>query len=260
MQTISFIGSGNLAWHLAPALDNVGFIVKEVYSRNARHAEALTERLYQAEVKATLDFSTSPSSVFIVAVNDESINEIAREIILPDEAVLAHTSGSVPLTDLQFAATPNIGVFYPLQTFTKNKKIDFKVTPVFIESVNHETETVLTTLADAISNNVKKIGSEERKALHVAAVFASNFTNHLLALSEALMQQNGLAYDWLKPLITETIAKSFQLGPKAAQTGPAKRGDLKTLEQHLEFLKGDPALVEIYKIISQHIIDHDYEK
>jgi pyrroline-5-carboxylate reductase len=135
-QNISFIGSGNLAWHLAPALENSGFVVKEVYSRNARHAEALTGRLYQAKVKASLDFSTSPSSVFIIAVNDESINEIAREIIVPDEAILAHTSGGIPLTDLQFAATPNIGVFYPLQTFTKSKKVDFKQTPIFVESAN----------------------------------------------------------------------------------------------------------------------------
>src|SRR5258708_32371165 len=184
MQTISFIGSGNLAWHLAPALDNAGFVVKEVYSRNARHAELLTQRLYQAEVKTTLDFSKSPSSIFIIAVNDESINEIAREIILPDEAVLAHTSGSVPLTDLQFAATSNIGVLYPLQTFTKSKKIDFKQVPIFIESVNQETEIALTAMAKAISSQVRKITSEERKALHVAAVFASNFTNHMLTISE----------------------------------------------------------------------------
>ena len=255
MQTISFIGSGNLAWHLAPALDNAGFVVKEVYSRKARHAEALTGRLYQAEVKATLDFSTSPSSIFIVAVNDESISEIAREIILPDEAVLAHTSGSIPLTDLQFAATPNVGVFYPLQTFTKNKKIDFKQTPIFIESVNHETEIVLTTLAKAISNQVRKIASEERKALHVAAVFASNFTNHMLTLSKELMQQNGLEYEWLEPLISETINKSLQLGPEVAQTGPAKRGDLEILEDHLTFLQNDKAVAEIYRVISQHIID-----
>ena len=255
MQTISFIGSGNLAWHLAPALDNAGFVVNEVYSRNARHAEALTERLYQAEVKATLDFSTSPSSVFIIAVNDESVREIAREIILPEEAVLAHTSGSVPLTDLQFAATINVGVFYPLQTFSKNKKIDFKQTPIFIESANLETETALAIMANAISSHVKKIGSEERKALHVAAVFAANFTNHMLTLSEDIMQQNGLAYEWLKPLITETINKSFQLGAKAAQTGPAMRGDLETLEKHLEFLKADPSLAEVYKTISQHILD-----
>jgi len=255
MQTISFIGSGNLAWHLAPALDNAGFVVKEVYSRNARHAESLTERLYQAEVKASLDFSTSPSSIFIVAVNDESINEIAREIILPDEAVLTHTSGSVPLSDLQFAATLNIGVFYPLQTFTKNKKIDFRQTPIFIESVNQETEIVLTSLAQAISGQVIKIASEERKALHVAAVFASNFTNHMLTISKKIMEQNGLEYDWLRPLISETINKSLQLGPEDAQTGPAKRGDIEILEKHLAFLQNDPAIADMYKIISQHIID-----
>jgi len=260
MQTISFIGSGNLAWHLAPALDNAGFVVKEVYSRNARHAESLTERLYQAEVKASLDFSTSPSSIFIVAVNDESINEIAREIILPDEAVLTHTSGSVPLSDLQFAATLNIGVFYPLQTFTKNKKIDFRQTPIFIESVNQETEIVLTSLAQAISSQVIKIASEERKALHVAAVFASNFTNHMLTMAREIMEQNGLEYDWLKPLISETINKSLQLGPEDAQTGPAKRGDLEILEKHLAFLQNDAGVAEIYKIISQHIIDKYHEE
>ena len=254
-QNISFIGSGNLAWHLAPALDNVGFVVKEVYSRNTRHAESLTGRLYQAEVKATLDFSASPSSIFILAVNDESISEIAREIILPDDAVLAHTSGSVPLADLQFAATPNVGVFYPLQTFTKNKKIDFKQTPIFIESANQETEAVLTTLAKAISSQVKRIASEERKAMHIAAVFASNFTNHMLSISKEIMQQNGLNYEWLKPLISETINKSLQLGPEEAQTGPAMRGDLETLEKHLAFLQEDESVAEIYKIVSQHIID-----
>lgn len=254
-QNVSFIGSGNLAWHLAPALDNAGFVVKEVYSRNSRHAAALTERLYQAEVKATLDFSTSPSSIFIVAVNDESISEIAREIILPDDAVLAHTSGSVPLADLQFAATSNIGVFYPLQTFTKNKKIDFKQTPIFIESVNQETDGVLTILAKSISSQVKKIASEERKAMHIAAVFASNFTNHMLTIAKEIMEQNGLKYDWLIPLISETINKSLQIGPEEAQTGPAKRGDLEILEKHLVFLQEDEAVAEIYKIVSQHIID-----
>lgn len=259
MQTISFIGSGNLAWHLAPAFDNAGFVVKEVYSRNASHAEALTGRLYQAEVKATLDFSTSSSSVFIVAVNDDSISNIAKEIILPEEAVLAHTSGSVPLTDLQFAATSNIGVFYPLQTFTQNKKIDFKQIPIFIESNNDETESVLSTLAKAISNHVKKISSEERKALHIAAVFASNFTNHMLTLSKNILQQNSIEFEWLKPLIIETVNKSLQMGPEAAQTGPAKRGDLETLEKHMAFLQNEPDLSEVYRIISQHIINHYHQ-
>ena len=255
MLTISFIGSGNLAWHLAPAFDNAGLVIKEVYSRNPKHAEALTERLYQAEVKATLDFSTSSSSVFIVAVADDAIKEIVQEIILPEEAVLIHTSGSAPLSELQFAATTNIGVFYPLQTFTKSKKIDFKSTPVFLESNNEETLEVLMTLAKAITTQVKKIGSEERKALHVAAVFASNFTNHMLTISRDLMEDNGLSFEWLKPLITETITKSLSTDPRQSQTGPARRGDLEILDKHLEFLKDDEAVAEMYKLISQSIID-----
>jgi predicted short-subunit dehydrogenase-like oxidoreductase (DUF2520 family) len=252
---ISIIGSGNLAWHLAPALDNVGFVVKEVFSRNPQHAEQLTSRLYQAEVKATLDFSTSDSSLFIIAASDDAIKSIAQEIILPDEAILVHTSGSQPLSELEFSATSNVGVFYPLQTFSKQKKVDFKNIPIFIESHNEETEEALMLIAKAISNQVRKIGSEERKALHVAAVFASNFTNHMLAISKGIMQQNGLDYNWLKPLILETIQKSLNLDPESAQTGPAKRGDLEILDKHLEFLKEDEALAEIYRIVSQHIVD-----
>jgi predicted short-subunit dehydrogenase-like oxidoreductase (DUF2520 family) len=252
---VSIIGSGNLAWHLAPALDNVGFVVKEVYSRNPQHAEQLTFLLYQAEVKATLDFSTSDSSLFIIAASDDAIKSIAQEIILPDEAVLVHTSGSQPLSELEFSATANIGVFYPLQTFSKQKKVDFKNTPIFIESNNEETEEALMLIGKSISDQVRKIGSEERQALHVAAVFASNFTNHMLAISKNIMQQNGLDYDWLKPLILETIQKSLSLDPERVQTGPAKRGDLEILDKHLDFLKEDAAVAEIYKIISQHIVD-----
>lgn len=256
---VSFIGSGNLAWHLAPALDNMGYVVREVYSQHPNHAEALTERLYQAEVKATLDFSTSDSKVFIIAVSDDAIADIAREIILPDDAILVHTSGSQPITQLQYAATQNLGVFYPLQTFSKSKKVDFKNIPIFIESYTEETENTLMQIARSISHEVRKIGSEERKALHVAAVFASNFSNHMLTIAKEIMQQNSLDYDWLKPLITETINKSMYMGPEHAQTGPAKRADLNVLDTHLEFLQGQDAIAEIYKVISQHIIDTHYE-
>ncbi len=252
---ISFIGSGNLAWHLAPALDNAGFVVKEVHSRNPKHAAELTGRLYQAEVKATLDFSTSPSSIFIIAASDDSIESIAQEIILPEDAFLIHTSGSQPLSILQYAATANTGVLYPLQTFSKSKKVDFKDTPVFIESNNAETEELLIQLAKAISNKVNKIGSEERKALHVAAVFASNFSNHMLTLSKKILEQNSLSFDLLKPLILETINKSLSVGPENAQTGPARRGDLEILDKHIDFLKEDETLTEIYKLVSQDILN-----
>ena len=256
---VSFIGSGNLAWHLAPALDNMGYVVREVYSQNPNHAEALTERLYQAEVKATLDFSTSDSKVFIMAVRDDAISDIAREIILPEDAILVHTSGSQPITELQFAATQNLGVFYPLQTFSKSKKVDFKEVPIFIESYTEEAEKTLMQIAHSISKEVRKIGSEERKALHVAAVFASNFSNHMLTIAKEIMQQNSLNYEWLKPLINETINKSMYLGPDQAQTGPAKRADLDILDNHLEFLREQQPIAEIYKVISQHIIDTHYE-
>jgi predicted short-subunit dehydrogenase-like oxidoreductase (DUF2520 family) len=252
---VSFIGSGNLAWHLAPTLENSGYRVKEVYSPRATHAEALIQRLYHATAKSTLDFSSSQSTVFIVAVADDAITDVAREIVLPEEAILVHTSGSQPLAALNFAATSAIGVFYPLQTFSKNKGMDFKEVPLFIESDHAETEKALLKMAKAISRKVFKISSFDRQALHLAAVFASNFTNHMLAISRDVLSENRLDFDLLKPLIAETINKALTLGPDEAQTGPAKRGDLEILDKHLEFLRKDEALSEIYRSISQHIVD-----
>jgi predicted short-subunit dehydrogenase-like oxidoreductase (DUF2520 family) len=253
--TVSFIGSGNLAWHLAPALDNLGFIVKEVFSARPKNAAALTERLYQAEVKSSLDFSDSPSQVFFVAVSDEAIVDIAREIVLPEDAILVHTSGSQPLDILQFAAAPHTGVFYPLQTFTKARNIDFKNVPVFIEASDVVAEKQLMSIAKSLTSKFRKINSEERKGLHVAAVFASNFPNHMLRISKELMEERGLNFDWLKPLVLETVTKALSVGPEYSQTGPAVRGDLEILDEHLRLLKADKTLAKIYQIISQDIID-----
>jgi predicted short-subunit dehydrogenase-like oxidoreductase (DUF2520 family) len=252
---VSFIGSGNLAWHLAPALDNAGFVVKEVFSRNPKHATLLTERLYQADVKATLDFSTSRSQIFIIAVSDDAIQSISQEIILPDEAILVHTSGSQPLSVLGYAATPHIGVLYPLQSFSKSKRVEFKEIPVFIESDSNDSQRLIRQMAEAISRKVYTITSAERKSLHVAAVFASNFVNHMLTLSKDILTESKLDFNFLKPLILETIEKSLELGPEKTQTGPALRGDMETLDHHMELLQTDESVAEIYKIVSQHIID-----
>lgn len=254
-KSVSFIGSGNLAWHLAPALDNSGYAVREVYSRSPAHADALVERLYDAEVKATLDFSTSTSDIFILATSDDAIQGIVREIILPDDAILVHTSGSQVLQALSYAATPNLGVFYPLQTFTKLKQVEFKDIPIFIESENQFTEDALLHMARQLSSNVNKITAQERKVLHVAAVFASNFTNHMLLLAQEIMKENSLSFEWLKPLVAETITKSLAIGPENTQTGPAMRGDFETLDRHFEFLSDDESMAELYKLLSQDIID-----
>lgn len=252
---VSFIGSGNLAWHLAPALDNTDYPVREVYSPNARNAEALVKRLYHASYRPTLDFASSTSRVFIVAVPDDLIAEVVREIVLPDDAILLHTSGSQPLDLLSDAAASGIGVLYPLQTFTKNRKVDFSEIPVFVESDDQQTGKLILAMAKAISKRVHAITSDERRRLHIAAVFASNFTNHMITISRDILTSNKLDFDWLKPLIAETINKSLTLGPEASQTGPAKRGDLNILDKHMEFLGDDEALAEVYRVISQHIVD-----
>lgn len=256
---VSFIGSGNLAWHLAPALDNAGYVVREVYSRNPRHAEALTGRLYQADVKASLDFSTSKSGLFIIATSDDAIQQVAQDIVLPDDATLVHCSGSQPLSILQFAAAAQTGVLYPLQSFTRSKRVDFKTIPLFVESSTEVAERQLLTLARALSQKVRKITSEERKALHVAAVFASNFPNHMLSIAKSILKANSLEFELLKPLIRETVDKALTLDPEQAQTGPAVRGDLEVLDRHMDFLQEDERVAEVYRVISQHIVD-TYQK
>jgi predicted short-subunit dehydrogenase-like oxidoreductase (DUF2520 family) len=253
--SVALIGSGNLAWHLAPALDNVGYAVREVFSRKRKNAVALADRLYQASAVTELDFSNSPARIFIMAVSDDAIAEIVKDLTLPADSVLVHTSGSQPLGVLGDYATPRTGVFYPLQTFTKNRKVDFKDIPFFIEASDPTTEKALLAMAKTLSKKVTKITSAERKALHVAAVFASNFTNHMLTLSKEIMINNNLNFDHLKPLIAETLNKSLEIGPENAQTGPARRGDLEILDQHMELLTHDAVVSEIYKLVSQHIID-----
>jgi len=253
--SITFVGSGNLAWHLAPAFDNTDFAVREVFSQNKKNAAELVSKLYQAEAKESLDFSESPSKIFILAIPDDVIEEIATQIILPDESILIHASGSKPLSILRDSSTSNIGVLYPLQTFTKGKKIDVKEVPFFVEGENKETEKILLDMATAIGAKVHLLSSDKRSMLHLSAVFASNFTNHMLSIAETIMVQNKMDYDWLKPLIAETINKSLAIGPSKAQTGPARREDLEILDQHMEYLKKDESLQEIYRVISQHILD-----
>jgi predicted short-subunit dehydrogenase-like oxidoreductase (DUF2520 family) len=252
--SVSFIGAGNVAWHLAPALDNVGYAVREVYSLHEKNAYALSGRLYQCEPVTGLDFSGSMSRLFVIAVPDDQISGIVKQLRLPQDAVIVHTSGSQPLSVLA-TSKERTGVFYPLQTFSKVRKLDFQHVPILVESEDAATEKLLYSMGRALSSQVIKCSSQDRKAIHVAAVFASNFTNHMLTLSKEVMVNNKLEFDLLKPLIIETINKSLEIGPENAQTGPAKRGDLEVLDRHMEFLASDAAVSEIYKIVSQHILD-----
>ncbi|MEM9675702.1 MAG: DUF2520 domain-containing protein [Bacteroidota bacterium] len=251
---IAMVGAGNVAWHLAPVLEAAGCAVTQVYSRSEEKAKELVIQLYQAEVQTQLDFSNSLAELFILAVSDDTIAEVARQIQLPAEATIVHTSGGQSLNALAKAPTERIGVFYPLQTFSKLRPVDFRDIPICLESDDSKVLHRLTKLARGISRQVKLINSEERAQLHVAAVLANNFTNHLLRMAEELLNDHQLDFTLLHPLIEETVAKALEIGPAQSQTGPACRYDEKTINHHLKYLRTyDPAYAKVYKALTQHI-------
>jgi predicted short-subunit dehydrogenase-like oxidoreductase (DUF2520 family) len=251
---IAIVGSGNVAWHLAPELENAGHRVTEIFGRNLKNAKAFQKRLYKAEISPSLDFSQSEVDIVMLCVSDDAIEEVAREVALPENAVIVHTSGSQSISRLGYTATENIGVFYPLQTFTKGKKIEFEGIPILIEAENRETLKILKKLAGSITKEVYTIDSRDRLAIHVAAVFACNFSNYLLGAAEQILNKQGFELDILRPLIAETLNKSLDVGPAEAQTGPAARGDLETLDRHMAFLEKSEHM-EIYRLITEKILN-----
>jgi predicted short-subunit dehydrogenase-like oxidoreductase (DUF2520 family) len=258
---ISFIGAGNVSWHLAQTLENAGHNVAEVFSRNIKNAEELTKYLYDAKVQRDLNFADSQAKVFFLCVTDDSMLEVAKQLVLPEDSMLIHTSGSKSLAELDELlrlnsdVTIKTGVFYPLQTFTKNYKVNFAEIPICIESEEEDVEKVLINLGQDISDITYLINSEERRVLHVAAVFACNFTNHLWAVAQEIVEDNELEFDLLKPLINETFRKAMSSeNIFKAQTGPARRGDNKIINQHLLFLKQQPDYQQIYRVLSEGIL------
>lgn len=251
---IAIIGSGNVAWHLAPELENAGHRIVEVYSRSAKNGNALIKRLYNAELNPSTDFSESEAEIFIMCISDDAIKQVTQEISLPENAVVVHTSGSISIKKLEYTAADQIGVFYPLQTFTKSKKISFEDVPILIEAENKHTVKVLKNLGKSISKKVFRVNSKDRMAIHIAAVFACNFTNQMFRIAEGILENQGFNFELLRPLIAETINKSLDIGPENAQTGPAARGDLKILDKHMAFLEGKESQ-KLYKIITGNILN-----
>ncbi|GAB3890989.1 Rossmann-like and DUF2520 domain-containing protein [Spirosoma agri] len=261
---VSFIGAGNLAWHLAPALENAGHHINEVYSRQLAHSRQLVSNLYDARTHSDLNFADSPARLFVLAVPDDSLEPVCSRLVLPEDATLVHTSGNQSLTALEnwmtiYSDVPvRTGVFYGLQTFTKGQPfMDFRGIPLCIEATSKTTEDLLVKVGQELSDIVYLITSAERQTLHVSAVFACNFTNHLLAIAHDLTTTNGLEFELLQPIIRETIRKGLAVkNPADVQTGPARRGDLTTIESHLRQLEMQPRLAEIYQIMTTSIRQH----
>jgi predicted short-subunit dehydrogenase-like oxidoreductase (DUF2520 family) len=246
MTKVTIIGAGNVAFHLTKAMKDIASIkLVQVYNRS--------QKAFNNPIYTDLDTITSfkklkDTDLFIIAIADNHITELAAK--LPQDKLQVHTSGSM---SMDIISSKRKGVFYPLQTFSKPKAVDFNTIPFCLEANTKEDLVLLKKIANTLSDKVYEINSEQRKSLHVAAVFVNNFTNHLFYQGEAICKKYNVPFEVLLPLIKETINKLDELSPKEAQTGPALRNDSKTIAAHLELL--DNKQQELYKLLSQSITE-----
>lgn len=247
---ICVIGSGNVATHMAAALNSVADVV-QVCSRHIENARALAGKLGRGVAASTLDGLLPDADYYIIAANDDSIASIAASTP-PYPGIWAHTSGSVPISVFN-GLKEQYGSFYPLQTFSKDVAVDFSRVPMFIEGSDDGVCDTLMALAKRISRSVEKADSARRKALHLAAVFACNFANLMWLDADTLMRCEGLTVNYLAPLLEVTLQKLGGASPRDAMTGPARRGDLAVMNAQLDALPDD--LKETYAMLSQRILD-----
>ncbi len=251
-RNIVLIGSGNVAYHLGNALKRSGNKLIKLINRTEERGERLA---FELGCPFSTDLTSIPdeTDVAIIAVKDDAITEVAKKIHCTG-TIVAHTSGSVPLSALK-DCSDRLGVFYPLQTMHRDGEVNMAEVPFCIEGNSKWNEGVLLELARSISGNVQTLNSEQRKVAHVAAVFACNFTNHFYALSEQILQQKGMELEILKPLISKTAKNILTDSPRELQTGPAKRNDAKVIQEHLELLdKLSPELGKLYQEITESIV------
>lgn len=246
---IVLIGAGNLATRLGIALHEKGCTIVQVYSRTEQSAQALAEKV-SATFTGLISDIVNDADLYIFSVKDDSLPELLRQMHKND-ALWVHTAGSVPM-EIFSQHNDNFGVFYPLQTFSKQTEVDFSTIPIYIEANQPHNVLYLKQLAALLSTQVIEASSEQRKTLHIAAVFACNFTNHMYVIAANLLEEKGLHFEQLIPLIQETAAKISTLHPQEAQTGPAVRFDKLVIGRHLEMLE-DEKLKNIYSLLSEHI-------
>lgn len=255
IEKIVLLGSGNLATQLGPALANTYAEVVQVYSRRITHARKLA-KIIGCPAVSKLDSVVTDADLYLFAISDNAIREVARNLSehLPTDSkpVFAHTSGATP--QLVFKGlSRNYGIFYPLQTFSKNRPADFSTIPFCIDGNKKSVRNQLTALAENLSPNVALINDEQRAVLHVAAVFVNNFTNALFGVGREILERDNIPFNLLTPLILETAKKVQDQPPRDMQTGPARRGDDKTIQKHLTLLNDHPAFKEIYQQLSDLI-------
>lgn len=247
---VVLVGTGNVAWHLGHALAEKGIRIIQVLSRNTSSASELAKELNAGNSGKPEDMDPN-ADMCLICVSDDAILSVLKKL-RPGNCLLLHTSGSIPM-DVFRGLANNYGVLYPLQTFTRGIPLQYHQIPFMIEANSADNLLNIRQLAEVISRNVAEADSVQRLYLHLAAVFAGNFSNHMFYLAEKLTREHGLSFDILKPLIEEIASKAMHISPQKAQTGPAVRGDRRIIEKHLELLTDKPDLQELYRLISESI-------
>jgi predicted short-subunit dehydrogenase-like oxidoreductase (DUF2520 family) len=247
---IVLLGAGNVATHLGHSLKKAGHEILQVYSRSASSAKDLSLRLRVKPVTDVSEVSTR-ADLYIVSISDGSLARFLKTFPVKNKTII-HTSGSVGI-QVFGKKFKSYGVVYPLQTFSKNRNVNFDEVPLLLEGSNPKALKLIKEFADTISPHVFEFDSATRKTIHLSAVIANNFTNHLFVQAEKVLAKKNIPFPILGPLLHETVIKAVLLSPREAQTGPAKRGDTKIIDEHLKILKKDTTLSKIYKLISESI-------
>ncbi len=253
---IVLVGAGNLATQLGLQLFEKGFCISQVYSRTEYSAKILAEKT-DAGYTVSLSEIEKDADLYICALKDDALPGILNSLS-GIKGIFVHTAGSIDMSIFE-GKVQHYGVFYPLQTFSKNREVDFSRIPVFIEANDSDTIQCLKDIAFRLSEKVYETDSTQRKTLHLAAVFASNFVNHMYVLSDEIAQKSGFDIDILLPLIDETAQKIHHLKPVEAQTGPAVRYDTSVMEKHLSLLSFNQEYQQIYRLLSQGIHEKSIE-
>lgn len=249
---IVLIGSGNVATHLGKALYEAGHEIVQVFSRTKENAINLSAVIESAGI-VELNKIDLTADVYILSLKDDILSEVIDSLPMFD-GLVCHTAGSVSIDVL--GKFNNSGVFYPFQTLSKEKEVDFKTIPILVEAVDENGLRQLRRLASSISNQVSEVSSDQRQQLHVSAVFACNFVNHMYRLASDLLQQSNLSFELIKPLIKETAEKVMVLSPDQTQTGPASRNDQKIIDKHMGILKAKEPFESVYKLLTNSILEY----
>jgi predicted short-subunit dehydrogenase-like oxidoreductase (DUF2520 family) len=250
IEKVSILGAGKVAGALATSLRQAGISIEEIYCRTPEKAAALAQRV-SARFVTDINQLSQNADLYIISVSDSAIEHIASAPALQGKFIV-HTAGSVNMEVLR-PFSNKIGIFYPLQTFSAGREIDMSVVPFCLEASSDEYFQALKVLAEKVSNAVYEVNSQQRKQLHLAAVFANNFGNHMVTLASLLLDKYQLPSHMLRPLVAETAAKLQSMTAVEAQTGPALRGDKKTMTEHLLMLQEMPLMQKIYTFVSESI-------